>query len=163
MPRTCTVCAHPERVAIDKALVNGEPTRAIAGRYGLARTSLQRHQEDHIPQKLSRATEARAVAQADDLLAHVRALQGKATSLLLAAEKEGDIRTALAGIREARGCVELLAKLTGELASQPTVNVVVSPQWIELRTIIVETLAPFPEARQAIAQVLAGVPVEASR
>jgi hypothetical protein len=39
----CTICAHPQRGAIDKAIVSGEPERAIAGRFQLARATLQRH------------------------------------------------------------------------------------------------------------------------
>jgi hypothetical protein len=35
MPMTCTVCAHPERKAIDKALVAGAAKRRIAADYGL--------------------------------------------------------------------------------------------------------------------------------
>ena len=48
------------------------------------------------------------MAAADDLLGQVRALRSKAMSILLAAERQGDLRTALAGIREARACLELL-------------------------------------------------------
>jgi len=44
------------------------------------------------------------------------------------------LRTALSGIREARGNVELLAKLRGELDERPVVNILVAPQWIALRT-----------------------------
>ena len=32
MPRTCLACTSPERDAIDKALVTGEPLRNIAKR-----------------------------------------------------------------------------------------------------------------------------------
>jgi tRNA(Phe) wybutosine-synthesizing methylase Tyw3 len=158
MTRTCTVCLHSEREAIDKALVAGEPVRSVASRYvPLKPSSMQRHKEDHLPQTLSKAREARAVARADDLLLHVKALQGKSISLLKAAEEEGDFRTALAGVREARACVELLAKLTGELESQPTINLTISPQWVELRAVIVQALEPFPDARHAVAKVLCEV------
>ncbi len=60
----------------------------------------------------------------------------------------------MAGIRAARGCVELLAKLMGELNESPTVNITINPQWVELRTLIVEVLQPYPDARQAVAKVL---------
>ncbi len=58
-------------------------------------------------------------------------------------------------MREARGCLELLAKMMGQINDAPTVNVIVNPQWLSLRTVIVETLAPFPDARIAIADALA--------
>lgn len=50
--------------------------------------------------------------------------------------------------------LELLARLAGEL-SDTTVDVVVSTEWVELRTLVVKTLEPWPEARRALAAVLA--------
>ncbi len=63
-------------------------------------------------------------------------------------------RTALAGIRELTRIVELMAKLRGDLNSQP-VNIILNPQWIELRTRIVSTLEEFPKAKAKLAEVLA--------
>jgi hypothetical protein len=46
-----------------------------------------------------------------------------------------------------------MAKLRGDLNCQP-VNIILSPQWVELRTRIVSTLEEFPEARAKLAEVL---------
>jgi len=47
--RTCTVCAHPERAVIDRALVaDRDPYRDLAGRYGLTRSAIMRHKADHL-------------------------------------------------------------------------------------------------------------------
>jgi hypothetical protein len=141
MPRSCTVCAHPEVEAINQALVAGEASRKIAARYGsLSRPAVQRHGENHLPAKLVMAEKAAEVAQADSLLEQVRDLQGRALSILDAAEVAGDLRTALSAIREARGNLELLAKLLGELDERPTVNLLISPEWLELRAVIVAAL-----------------------
>jgi hypothetical protein len=51
--RPCTVCSSPERVAIDKALVDGEPRRRIAARFGVPETSLRRHAVEHLPEVLA--------------------------------------------------------------------------------------------------------------
>jgi hypothetical protein len=154
----CTVCAHPEVEKINTALIQGEPLRSIASRFGtVGRMAIQRHKEDHLAQTMIKAKEAGEIAHADDLLKQVKALQGKATSLLLKAEKEGDIRTALAGIREARGCVELLAKLTGELAAQPVVNVTITAEWLSIRSVILNALEGHPAARIEVARALSEV------
>jgi hypothetical protein len=108
MPRTCTVCVHGDRPAVDQALVNHRPYRNIAAQFRLSTSALVRHHDDHLPEALTKAKAAADVAQADDLLAQLRALRSKAMALLLAAEKSGDIRTALAGVREARVTLELL-------------------------------------------------------
>jgi hypothetical protein len=58
----------------------------------------------------------------------------------------------LGAIREARGNVELLAKLLGELDERPVVNVMlIDPK---VRDAIVRALTPYGEARLAVANAL---------
>lgn len=64
-----------------------------------------------------------------------------------------DYRTALAGIRELTRIVELMAKLRGDLNSQP-VNIILTPEWVELRTRIVTILEEFPEAKNKMLEAL---------
>ena len=154
MPRPCSVCAHPERDAIDKALVANAANRRIAAQYAVSEQAIRRHRESHLPQKLTKAEAAAEVAQADDLLREVRALRSKAYALLLKAEAAGDYRTALAGVREARGCLELLAELEGELDRRPVVNLLVVPEWLTVRRALLAALATYPEARVAVANRL---------
>src|SRR5262249_22285176 len=130
MPRTCTVCAHPERAAIDAALMAGEPYRHIAIRFATSVGALQRHQADHVPAPLAHAQAAQTVAEADELLAQLQALRSKAIGLLSKAEQAGDYRTAIAGVREARACVETLLEVEGELDHRPTVNMLLAPEWV---------------------------------
>ena len=154
MPQLCTICMHDQRPAIDQALVSGAPNRRIAAQFNVTEQAIRRHKETHIPPKLAEAQAAHQTAQADDLLLQVRALRGKSYSLLLAAEKAGDLKTALLGVREARACLELLAKLQGQLDERPIVNILISPQWVNLRAVILQSLAPYPDARAALASAL---------
>jgi hypothetical protein len=50
--------------------------------------------------------------------------------------------------------LELVAKLLGELDERPQINVTMSGEWLTVRSIIVQTLTPFPEARTAVARAL---------
>jgi hypothetical protein len=157
MPRRCTVCAHHEREAIDHALVAGEPYRSVANRYeSLSQAAVQRHEENHIPATLAKAKEAKEVAHADGLLADVRSLQARTLAVLEAAELSHEHRTALAAIREARSNLELLAKLLGELDERPSVavNLNVSAEWVQLRTVIVGALEPYSVARGAVLRAI---------
>lgn len=157
MPRNCTVCTHPEKAEIDEALVAGVSSAEIAGRYRtLGERAIRRHRTNHVPETLAKAHEAEEVAQADSLLGQVRDLQERTLDILDKAEVAGELRTALGAIREARGNLELLAKLLGELSEQPQVNVLVSPEWLELRAVIVTALEPHPEAQGAILRALEG-------
>src|SRR5215212_11234385 len=157
MPRTCTICEHPQRGEIDEALVGGASNRSAASLYDVSEAAVRRHKGNHLPAKLVMAKAAEEVAEADSLLEQVRDLQYKALGILNKAEEAGELRTALGAIREARGNLELLAKLLGELDERPQVNVLVSPQWLELRAVVVSALGPHPHAREAVLRALEGM------
>jgi hypothetical protein len=156
MPRRCTVCDHPQRHSIGEALVDGAPYRSVAKRYGLSESSVYRHKAEHLPAQLLKAKEVEEAARADDLLEQVRDLQAHVLDILERAEKAGDLRTALAAISQARGNLELLGKLAGELDERPVVNLNVSPEWLELRAVIVGALEPYSEARGAVLRAIEG-------
>ena len=150
MPRTCTICYHECLEEINRALVEGTAFPALVAKYRVSKDALSRHKVNHLPVTLVKAQEAQEVANADDLLEVVRNLQSRALTILGRAEGVGDLRTALGAIREARGNLELLAKLVGELDERPQINVLVHPEWLELRAVIVNALEPHPEARGAV-------------
>ncbi len=161
MSRVCTICTLPadERQAIDTALIGGEPARSVASRYvtngrPLGRMAVQRHKDEHLPQTLAKAEAAKEINRGEELLAQVQQLRNKAVSILLAAERAGDLRTALAGIREARACLELLLEAERTIDRRPQINVVLSPEWLSLRLVIVQALADHPEAQRAVVGAL---------
>jgi hypothetical protein len=156
MPRVCTICTHPEKEAINQALVNGEPFRHIATRYGTSTGALQRHKADDLPSVMVKSEQAKEVAHADTLLDQVKDLRSTAISILGKAEKAGDLKTALMGVREARACIELLAEMEGEINRRPVFNLYLSAEWIEVRAVLLHALGDFPEARAAAALALRG-------
>jgi hypothetical protein len=81
-------------------------------------------------------------------------LQTHALDILERAEKTGDLRTALSAISQARGNLELLGKLAGELDERPVLNLNLSSEWLELRTVIVGALEPHPAAHRAVLRAL---------
>lgn len=108
--RRCTVCGHPKRSEIDMALIAENASfRTIAHRFSCSVDALKRHRK-HIPAHLIKAREIEEANRADDLLAEARALYNEALRLMACAKAAGDVRTALMGIREARGVLELLMR-----------------------------------------------------
>ncbi len=158
MPRSCLICQHPDRESIDKALARQTSNRELARVYSLSESAVRRHKGNHLPATLAKAKEAEEVAHADGLLADVRSLQARTLAVLEAAELSHEHRTALAAIREARSNLELLAKLLGELDERPSVavNVLVSPEWLQLRTVLVTALEPYSDARGAVLRAIEG-------
>lgn len=153
MPRVCSVCQHPERDAIDRELVTAAGTlRGIEKRYGPSDSAVLRHAR-HLPADLLRATEVATVARADTLLAQVAELTAAARRILAEAEAAGDRRGALDAIRTAGQVLTLLAKVSGQLDERTVVNValVSSPDWVKVRTTLLEALDQHPEARRSVA------------
>ena len=154
MPRTCTICAHEQRPAIDRALVEGSAFRALSALYRVSEDAVARHKRDHLPLHLVQAQEAHEVADADDLLAQLRSLQTRTLGLLDQAERAGKLGTAVMAVREARSNIELIAELVHELDRRPVVNLWMSAEWQQVRAVLLSALLPYPEARAAVAQRL---------
>jgi hypothetical protein len=138
-------------------LVNGKPFRNIAERFGTSASALTRHKAEHIPAAMAQARSAAEVAQADGLVDQLVRLRADARRIEEKAEETGDLRTALMGIRELVRILELTAKLVGELDERPQVNVLVAPEWLAVRSVLLEALRPYPDARQAVAARLAAL------
>ena len=153
MPPKCTICHHPDREAIDAAIVSGETLRNIAEQYSVSSTALHRHKA-HIPTAVAKAHEADEVAEADRLLSTVRDLLQSAIGTITQAENGGDLRTKLAAIREARETAKLLLEVNGKLQTAPTFNLIMAPEWVEVRTVVLQALGPYSDARLAVAGAL---------
>lgn len=148
--RRCTVCMHPDRPAIDQAMVNRRPFRDIARHFGIGKDAAVRHHDACLPATLTKAAEATEAARADDLLEQVRALRNKSLSILLAAEKSGDLKTALSGVRTALACLELLGELSQAIDRRPVINVLATPEWLSVRAIVLDVLRDDPSRRMAL-------------
>lgn len=171
------MCSHPQRAAVDAEIVADVPFRTIAAPRGLSHVAVLRHAAAHIPTLLLEARDEELRELADSLLGRVMSHLERAGKLHDAAvaileeqrerdETTGKIRTkdaaiALSAIRTATHALgresellELLGRVTGELRDTQ-VNVVIMPEWVELRARIVAALAPYPEALVAVKAALA--------
>jgi len=154
MPRSCTICGHTDRDAIEDAFIAGTPKRRIAAHHGVTEQALRRHLREHLPALLALARDAERSARADTLLDRIEALQSRTLAILEATEETQDHRVALAAIREARGNLELIGEVTKELNRAPTLNLSFHPEYIEARTLIVQALEPYPQAKDAVVRAL---------
>ncbi|MFT4225000.1 hypothetical protein [Micropruina sp.] len=152
----CKVCTHPERKSIDAALMMGMPRRQVAASFGVHRDSMRRHYDRHLKAIAAELTAERERAGATSALDRLEELYGRTKRILDLAEEEGKASLSLAAVRELRGIVEVLARVTGELDEKPTVtvNLAASPEWQQVQTLILAALAPYAEARQAVVLAL---------
>lgn len=161
MPRMCTVCAHAERAAIDRAMVARNAIPALSREYSLSEDALSRHKAIHLPLILVKAEAVREVARADDLLLQANRLYTNAVEIMDAARGAGDGDLALKAIGAAGRILALLGELLGELDRRPVVNLLLAPEWLQVRAVLLEALQPHPEARTAVSERLAAL--EAAR
>ena len=156
MAMACKICTNKNCKEINKAILEGMPIQQIAAKYGVSYSSIRRHRDNHIPAKLAKAQEAREVTQADDLMGDLLYFKQEALHLLDDAKACGDIRSAIASIDQARKIVETLAEVRGEINRSNVVNVLVMPEFVEFREMIVHTLAPYPDAHKAVLKEIKG-------
>jgi transposase len=110
MPRTCLACSSPEREAIDKALVAGEPFRNIAERVSISPAALFRH-KNHVANAICKAQAQHEERLGETLLDEMRRVQHKAWELLARTESEGDHRGSIVALREVRECLKSLGEM----------------------------------------------------
>jgi len=151
---SCSICTHPKHFEIEKLLIEGQSERVIANQFSITQGSLHRHKRSHLDENLLKAHELKEMLHADDLLGQIKSLQERAYKNLDLAESERDVKSISMALREARGNLELLARLLGKLQETKVVNVLISPEWMSLKIEILNALSPYPEAREAIVEAL---------
>ena len=160
MGRVCTICSHEQRFAIEELLATRQSTyRAIARKYGGSEDAVSRHvKAGHVSQLLALAADAERAARADTLLDRIEDLHSRTLAILEAVEGTEEHGTALAAIREARRNLELIGEVTRELDRAGTINLELSVEWQEVKAVLVNTLASYPEAQQAVFNALEEAP-----
>jgi transposase-like protein len=158
--RVCTICSHEQRFAIEELLATRQSTyRGIARKYGVSEDAVSRHvKAGHVSQLLALAADAERAARADSLLDRIEALHSRTLAILEAVEGTDEHGTALAAIREARRNLELIGEVTRELDRAGTINLELTVEWQEVKAVLVNTLASYPEAQQAVFNALEEAP-----
>lgn len=156
--RLCLVCAHPARAEFDKGLMNGSIKPSdVARRVGCSRSSIGRHFKNHLVKTVQTALQAEPMkdnGQDIDLMGELKVMYAKVKKLLAACDDDPNWKAQKAFHGEIRGYLELMGKFLGKLETGTTVNIIVTPVWVQMRTVIIQALEPFPEARIAVAKAL---------
>jgi hypothetical protein len=94
--------------------------------------------------------------ESQSLLGNLVALRHRLFAALDTAEEYNDAGMLTRVSSQLHANLELTGKLLGDLGAGSTtnVNVLVMPAYVELRVALVQALASFPEAKQAVAAVL---------
>ncbi len=159
MARPCTICTSPRLDDVNAELAGGASCAVVGERYGLGQDSVRRHKHGHLtPALVAVSLQRRGDTSAATVLNRLEALFVRIEAFLDVAEHKGSLVGGAAVFREARQTLETIAKITGELDERPvstTVNVLTSDSWQQVRGRLSAALAPFPDARAAVAAALA--------
>jgi hypothetical protein len=154
---TCCICNHPQHLEIDKALLGPETRREIAERFGVAQHNLTNHEHNgHLAKRIARVAQVKEVAEVLSLVQHLDRLLGDALDILESSKSVGEHELALRAIREARATLEVKGEVEGEIQRNTInqINVLQSPDWIEIRTHIMRALELEPQARVLVAEAM---------
>jgi len=174
MARQCTVCEHPDRATIELGLANGVPVRTLATRHDLSKEACYRHRKNHMPPQLLAQLKTRGRAQEIDLeklritesegvLQHLVAVRGRLYCLADEEQEVGNYSNSARILSFLLKNLETTAKLLGDLKTGDTNitnNILVSDDYHQIRTAIVQALKPYPDARRAVAHVLQNIEAE---
>src|SRR5262245_47816392 len=156
------------RHQIELGLVYKVPYAVLGKRFGVSWQSVYRHRHNHLtPQQMAAILSAQKPSEIDleqlqaseseGLLAQLVAQRARLQTHSEMATDLGDVRSAVACERAITSNLELTGKLLGQLVQRHEVrstNLLVSPDYLQLRSVLVSALQPFPEAARAVAAAL---------
>lgn len=119
MPRLCTICESPRVIEINLAVaMHAGSVQKIASKFRVSSSALQRHIYKCIPTLYQAMRESPAKVQGQTILKQMQSLHARTLTILSRAEASRDGDLALKAVRECRGNLEILGRLTGELLPQ---------------------------------------------
>lgn len=158
MTRTCTICSHPQRAAIEAACVDGVPYRDIACKFSVGRMAIERHTSNHLIAAIKEVKQEQALQSGSLALDRMQRGEHIVDAIIKSAwdeekEDEKNPDLALKALAELRRQVELRAKLEGEL-DEHTITITSIPEWRELRALLLDALSQHPGAKMAVIRAL---------
>lgn len=168
MGRKSKIEAHPQSEEIIRRLASGEEYSKIVQDFpDITWFDLDYYQQNKLPNIISKSKDLKSLAdeienadvhKGDTYLQLVIGLQKKALDALELQDASTDPKAWALVSREARGYLELLGKALDRIKDAPPVeiNILVNPQWVELRSQILYALDPYPEAKLAVAAAIKG-------
>lgn len=167
-PSPCKVCTHAERAAIEVGLAEHRSIKGMSQRFGMSIFSLYRHRQHHMPPQLiakllsgkpyaQQNLDELRVTESEGLLQNAVIVRDRLYRNAESAESVGDFRAAVLAYGKIIDSLTLIGKLLNQFSAHAHVvnnQLIVSPDYLRLRTALIAALEPYPEARQAVARVL---------
>ncbi|OPX73966.1 MAG: hypothetical protein A4E48_02359 [Methanosaeta sp. PtaU1.Bin060] len=161
MVRACTICGDPQHDEIDRRIIRGDSIAGVSRDFAVSEDALGRHvKANHHIRDVTAIPTSAELATSEDIYKEIEKWHAEAKDLQNMAKSNGDIKTALFGLEKALKCLELLAKIHGQIREQNVnvnltqVNIYNSPEWQAVGSLLARILAPYPELRAEVAREL---------
>ncbi len=149
----CTICNHPDRPAIDRALLSGAILASLSHLYGLSKSALHRH-KTHLQAKIRLAQERLRESLDLGLFLKLSIYLELSQNNARTAGAEGNIRASNQAIRECTRIVAMMTKMDLPLDPELVHCLMFSPQWLSEDGLLPGAFQALAEARQAMSQGL---------
>jgi hypothetical protein len=170
-----TINEHPDRARIEFDLARGVPPRTVAKKYGVGLHACYRLlkrlppqlRAAHVGQRLKAGAdlEKLRIDESEGLLQNLATQRARLLLCQDAALEAGDAAKVAYIAGTIHRNLELVGKYLGEFAQHQittTVSVLVSPEYLEFRSALMRALAPYPEARRAVAVALHSIEAQSA-
>lgn len=167
--RQCTVCNSKHRHQIEIGLTHGVPARVLAARFGFKRhDAILRHARAHLTAAQRAAIlsaqkptaidlDALRTAESEGLLASLVAQRARLQAKADMAMEWGDVKGSITAEGAILANLGMVGKLLGQLVQVHDVrhmNLLISPDYLRLRSTLIDALRPYPEAARAVGAAL---------
>ena len=162
-----TIDVHPDRARIELGLARGVPLRVVAEKYGVSMHAAHRHKAK-LPPQLKAALAARALKPGTDL-EKLRIDESEGLLQNLAAQRARLLWSQDQALEAANHSIvaqlaaqihrnlQLVGQYLGEFLRHDvhtSVNIVLRPEYLQLRSVLMQALKPFPDARRAVSAAI---------
>ena len=129
MPK-CTICHHPERQAIDCALLADNDTyAALSQHYGPSISALWRHKK-HLQEKIRQTEKRLENSLRQETLFRYNDFLESTRQIVRTASADGDTRQVLRAVREGTRILNFITKLEVKFDPDTVYRILASPQWV---------------------------------
>ncbi len=167
MPRGDSIDRHAERARIEYDLARGVAVREVAKKWGLSDDCCYRHLRRMPPQlraalmgrylKPGADLEKLKIQEGEGILSHLAVQRAKLLLMQDQMLEAGNAAQVASLSAQVHRNIQLVAEYLGLLTRHETytsINILLMPQYLELRDIVREALRPFPEAYRALSAAL---------
>jgi transposase-like protein len=158
---------HEDRARIEFELARGGYVPAIARKYGVARTTLYRFRKNLPPQlraaRLAKRLKSQSeledlrVEESTGLLQNLAQQRARLLLVQDCALEANNITGVVFASQSIQQNLKIVARLLGEFAEhqiKTSISVLITPEYLNLRSTLLRALRPFPEAARAVAAAL---------